>query len=234
MLTALNNSRLAARPNQGMPAKTQESAGAWLDEGIKLASQSKFEEAIAAFTHGITVDAKFAAAYFMRGKALYAGISKVSEVTEDFKLTLLSSGTHTGEEREAANRAIADFNQTLKLDPAYIAAYNSRGFAYMSNGDYDRAIADFNQAIRLDPAYAFAYNNRGLAYMSNGDHDRAIADYNQAIRLDPAYPVAYNNRGLAYMNKGITTAPSRTTIRRSDSTRIMLTPITTGVVSIMT
>ena len=100
------------------------------------------------------------------------------------------------------DRAIADFNEAIRLDPTYTNAYNNRGKAYNRKGDYDRAIADFNEAIRLDPTYTYAYNGRGNAHDEKGDHDRAIADFNEAIRLNPTYVYAYYNRGAAYFRKG--------------------------------
>jgi len=100
------------------------------------------------------------------------------------------------------DRAIADYNEALRLDPKYAIAYNNRGLAYSEKGENDRAIADYNEALRLDPKYAIAYNNRGLAYFRKGENDRAIADYNEALRLNPKYAIASNNRGLAYRSKG--------------------------------
>ncbi|KAB8334921.1 tetratricopeptide repeat protein, partial [Scytonema tolypothrichoides VB-61278] len=99
------------------------------------------------------------------------------------------------------DRAIADYNQAIKLDPNFALAYNNRGNSYANKKDDDRAVADFNQAIKLDPNFAYAYNNRGLSYANKKDDDRAIADYNQAIKLDPNYALAYNNRGNSYANK---------------------------------
>jgi len=99
------------------------------------------------------------------------------------------------------DRAIADFNQALKLDPNDAIAYNERGLAYYHNKDYDRAIADFNQAIKLNPTFAIAYNNRGFAYYDLKDYDRAFADFNQAIKLNPSIPIVYQGRGLVYLDK---------------------------------
>ena len=100
------------------------------------------------------------------------------------------------------DRAIAEFNEAIRLDPKFAYAYSSRGLAYDHKGDLDRADPDYNEAIRLDPKYAQAYFNRGNAYYQKGDDDRAIADYSEAIRLDPKYAYAYNNRGTAYDRKG--------------------------------
>jgi lipoprotein NlpI len=100
------------------------------------------------------------------------------------------------------DRAIAEFNEAIRLDPKFAYAYSSRGLAYDHKGDLGHADPDYNEAIRLDPKYAQAYFNRGNAYYQTGDDDRAIADYSEAIRLDPKYAYAYNNRGTAYDRKG--------------------------------
>src|SRR6187455_3304441 len=99
-------------------------------------------------------------------------------------------------------RAIADFSETVRLDPKSVLAFRNRGLAYDKKGDYDRAVADFSEAIRLDPKYALAFYSRGLTYGTKGDNERAINDFNEAIRLNPNYAPAFGNRGLAYDRKG--------------------------------
>ena len=59
------------------------------------------------------------------------------------------------------DRAIADYNEAIRLKPDYAAVFNNRGFVYDKMGDHDRAIADYNEAIRLKPDLANAFNNRG-------------------------------------------------------------------------
>jgi lipoprotein NlpI len=100
------------------------------------------------------------------------------------------------------DRAIAEYNEAIRLDPKFAYAYSSRGLAYDHKGDLERASPDYDEAIRLDPKYAQALFNRGNAYYQKGDDDRAIADYNEAIRLAPKFAYAYNNRGTAYDHKG--------------------------------
>ena len=99
--------------------------------------------------------------------------------------------------------AIADFNEAIRLDPAFFAAYMNRGMAYLyydSPINADLAIADFTQAIRLNPNNSWAYKSRGEAYVQKQDAARAIDDLTIAISLDPKNAWAYYDRGMAYLN----------------------------------
>jgi lipoprotein NlpI len=116
-----------------------------------------------------------------------------------------SRGLAWGRKRDF-DRAIADYDRAIQLDPKYAFAYNNRGEAWRNRGDLDRAIADFNEAIRLDPRYWFAYDNRGDARREKGDLDSAIADFSEAIRLSPPKfrdAFAYKSRGDAWRDKGV-------------------------------
>jgi tetratricopeptide (TPR) repeat protein len=57
------------------------------------------------------------------------------------------------------DRAIADCDQAIRLNPNDALAFQNRGCAWNGKRDYGRAIADFTQAIKLDPNYALAYQN---------------------------------------------------------------------------
>ena len=102
-----------------------------------------------------------------------------------------------------SDRAVADFNEAVQLNPNDARAFHVRGVAYYNKSNYDRAIEDFNEAIRLnldDVDDTFSY--RGAAYCKKGDYDRAIEDFNEAIRLNPNDARALNNRGFSFYNKG--------------------------------
>ncbi|MGO9135188.1 MAG: tetratricopeptide repeat protein [Methylovirgula sp.] len=83
------------------------------------------------------------------------------------------------------DRAIADFDQAIRLDPKDEVAYKNRGGAYKAKGDFDRAIADYSEAIRLDPKDVLAYKNRGIAYLYSRALPKALADFNLASETDP-------------------------------------------------
>jgi tetratricopeptide (TPR) repeat protein len=102
------------------------------------------------------------------------------------------------------DRAIADYDQSVKLNPNSIIGYNCRAKGNHLRNAFDAAIADFNEAIALDPnspEAAPAFVGRGNAYLAKGDIDHAIADYGESIRLNPADAMGFNNRGLAMTHK---------------------------------
>ena len=100
------------------------------------------------------------------------------------------------------DRAVADFNEAIRLDPQNASFYINRGNAYETKGDLDLAIADFDEAIRLRPKSATAYYQRANSYSTKGDFDRAIADYSQVIRIYPNLASGYANRGRAFFYGG--------------------------------
>lgn len=101
------------------------------------------------------------------------------------------------------DRALADYDQAIRVKPDFALAFASRGFVHLfARPQLDRAIADFNEALRLDPASASVFYYRGVAWSDKGDWDGAIADFDQAIRLRPAFSIAYRNRGKAKQAKG--------------------------------
>ena len=86
---------------------------------------------------------------------------------------------------EVYDRAIADLNEAIRLDPRLALAYDSRACARMKKKAYDKAIMDMNEAIRLDPQKAEYYHGRSRVWQARGELDKALADLDEAIRLDP-------------------------------------------------
>jgi tetratricopeptide (TPR) repeat protein len=62
------------------------------------------------------------------------------------------------------DRAIADYDVALKLDPTLAEIFNARGELWLKKGNRPRALADFGAAIKLNPQHAVARSNyRSLA-----------------------------------------------------------------------
>jgi len=78
------------------------------------------------------------------------------------------------------DRAMAEFDQAVRLGPGRYAGLGCRGHAFFAEGDLGRAIADYDQAIDIDSLRPEAFIGRGLSYRLKGDLDRAIADFTEA------------------------------------------------------
>ena len=59
--------------------------------------------------------------------------------------------------------AIAEYDETIHLNPQDTNAYVNRGAAYDDLGQYQRGSQDYDEAIRLDP-HADAYADRASSY----------------------------------------------------------------------
>ena len=93
-------------------------------------------------------------------------------------------------------RAVADFDRAIKLNPKNYDAYNKRGTALYELKEYQRAIADFSQAIKLNFNSDISYYNRGLILAEELNNNKAgIEDCNRAIQINPKYHIAYFKRG---------------------------------------
>jgi tetratricopeptide (TPR) repeat protein len=98
------------------------------------------------------------------------------------------------------DKALADFDEAIRLDPKQATFYSDRGAARSYKHQEDQAIADFTEAIRLDPQYAAAYVRRAFAWRKKGQFDKALADCNEALRINPSFVAGRTGRALVWMS----------------------------------
>ena len=87
--------------------------------------------------------------------------------------------------RNKMDKALADFNQAITLDPSRVDGYVGRANTLNALGLYNAALKDYDRAIEIDAKLANAYVNRGSVYSHLGDYEKAIADYEKGLELDP-------------------------------------------------
>ena len=111
-----------------------------------------------------------------------------------------------GKDRTSAEPQIAGCTALIKSkeknSQVLAIAYNNRGNAYTSKGDYELAIQDYDESIKINPNYAKPFNNRGVAYQKKGNYDLALKDFDAAIDIDQNYADAFANRAELYQKKG--------------------------------
>lgn len=99
-------------------------------------------------------------------------------------------------------KAVAYFDEAIRIDPKFVLAYYNRGVALQQLGQEQQAIKDYTAVLRLEPYLADAYASRGTAYENLKQYDRAIKDYNEAIRLAPRAAANFANRASSYDKLG--------------------------------
>jgi tetratricopeptide (TPR) repeat protein len=142
-----------------VPAFGQTTASEWLDKGLALYDQGKYDEAIQAYDKAIEIDPQNADAWDNKGTTLH----KLGKYDE----------------------AIQAYDKAIELD--YLEdtyAWYNKGLALAKQSKYDEAIQAFDKAIEINPKDADAWNNKGLALGKLGLTAESKAAIDRAKELE--------------------------------------------------
>ena len=94
------------------------------------------------------------------------------------------------------DRALADVEKILQIDPKHVVATMFRGEHYSLQKDYQAALACFNRVIELAPEKASTYIDRGMLSFEQGEAAQALGDLNHGIALMGTFPLSFFLRSL--------------------------------------
>jgi len=97
-------------------------------------------------------------------------------------------------------KALADYNKSLSIDPTFHRAYSNRGVLYYNTNRVELALADFTNAIKYDKTNTDAWIGRANSYSTLKKFDLSIPDYTTYLALNPDDEKAYLWRGTAELN----------------------------------
>ena len=100
--------------------------------------------------------------------------------------------------RREYDKAIADYDKAIELNPEYAHAYVMRGNTWGVKKEYERALSDLDKALSISPGLFDALLSRAATWILTEKYDRAIVDFTEIIRLDPRSAAAYNFRAWIY------------------------------------
>ena len=83
------------------------------------------------------------------------------------------------------DRAIADFDASIKLKPDEAIVYQARAVEYAVKGEYKRSLDDFETTLKLNPKAVNAYFGRGRTRFYMGDYARAATDIETEFKAQP-------------------------------------------------
>lgn len=166
----------AYQPSQAdiasMRAATPASADGFVQKGRVLASSGKLDEAIAAFSQALALDAQSADALAARANAYSS--------TQDFT---------------AAER---DTEALEKLRPGEAGTAVVRGYLEMARGHYDEAEKSFSRVLQSVPDNGYARLARAQARLEQGQSENALSDFNAVLAREPSNRDALSGRATAY------------------------------------
>jgi tetratricopeptide (TPR) repeat protein len=82
-------------------------------------------------------------------------------------------------------RAIAEYQKGLILDPGHLNLLNSLGVCHGRLGDHEAAINAFDEALALSPENLMAHFNKGCSLIYSGRLEEAEVSLKEALKLAP-------------------------------------------------
>jgi tetratricopeptide (TPR) repeat protein len=105
--------------------------------------------------------------------------------------------------RSEIPKAMADFEQALKMNPELVDAYKYRGALYGVTGQYAQSVADLDRYLATQPADAPEYRfNRSISLINLNRRPEAMQELNKVIEEKPDFARAYRIRGSLRFEMG--------------------------------
>ncbi|HMB71612.1 MAG TPA: tetratricopeptide repeat protein [bacterium] len=177
--------------------------------GVALATQGRYDEALAHLDQVIRLEPAYFRAWANRGnireklgrsEEALADLEEAVRLAPDYtaaRVTLArvleSLGRHdeAREQLSLAGRAGTGAGSADEANALGVQAFNA--------GDVDQAEAHFRNAVRLRPGYAEAHNNLANTLVRTGRPEEALPHYEEALRIQPDYFSAHLNLGKVLM-----------------------------------
>lgn len=165
-------------------------AGRALAAGLGLLVAGAAEAAVSTIGGGLGREC-YLAAEFNHERSMAIDVCTKALTTEMLKrrdraATLVNRGIIYMQAREF-DKALADYDAALKLEPRLAEAHVNRGIAILYRGGNDReAIAALTRGLELKPSKPeVAYFTRAIAHEVVGDAQAAYLDYQAAATAAP-------------------------------------------------
>jgi tetratricopeptide (TPR) repeat protein len=104
------------------------------------------------------------------------------------------------------SESLARFDEVLRLEPAYVHAWNQKGLCYYFLRRYPNASACFDRASALNSFYLESRNNKGCTLQRLDAFSEAIDSFDQVEEICPGLFEPSNNKAISLIALGDFTA----------------------------
>ena len=195
--------KMAGRSVQ-IPDEAQKTSDSWYHRGRSLESVGRYEDAMAAFEHGLELSPRNprltngkARALLNLGRKMECILCCEQVLFDDPKnFQALCEKGRAYEQLQEKEKALACFEECVRLYPRSFTAWHNRSFTLNSLGRFDEALAGSERAVALQPRAPRAWDLKGVIQLKMGKHQEAIASFDQALMRDPQFVAALTNKGV--------------------------------------
>lgn len=101
------------------------------------------------------------------------------------------------------SESIRSYTRAIETDPTYALAYQNRGYAHSTLGNFRQALDDYNKVLSLKDKRVPArdtYREIGVVYFRMGKFEEAVAAWRKGLGKAKDDPDILNNLSIAYLN----------------------------------
>ena len=85
-------------------------------------------------------------------------------------------------------RAVAAFDDVVRLAPDFAEGWNKRATAFYLLDEYKASVRDIAETLKLEPRHFGALSGMGLIYMQTGSDAAALKVFGKALEIHPNMP----------------------------------------------
>jgi tetratricopeptide (TPR) repeat protein len=170
---------------------------------LQKAEAHKTDSAIAYFTQAISLEPKFAKAFYNRSAAYLAREDYSGALLDIDRYLALTDTASKGyftravllDKLERQEDALAAYAKAIAKEDEADKAFLAIGNTQLRNEAYQEAVDNFTAYLRYHPSDGMVLHDRGSAYQQLNDLKSAERDYRQAALVNPELATANANLG---------------------------------------
>ena len=177
----------------------------WIDEGIQLSNEGKYEEAIEAYDKAIEINPQDTNAWYNKGNDL-CNLGKYEEALNAYDKVIeinpqdVDAWNNKGATFADLNKhieALECFDKLLEINPQDVKALGNKGIILADLNRHIEALECFDKLLEINPQDVKALGNKGIILADLNRHIEALECFDKLLEINPQNTDAWNNKGAS-------------------------------------
>ncbi|MHC6202406.1 tetratricopeptide repeat protein [Breznakiellaceae bacterium SP9] len=180
-----NKRRAQSAQQQQREEEEKAKVEALVASGFNYYQQQNYDRAIAEYDTALLIDPSYTNAITRKREAQKAKLDQAERERQANAKMEADARVRAGDSYQALeqyNRAIAEYDAALLIDPKNYEAFTKRQTAQTQKQQQTSQVQQANAKAEADNLV-----ERGQTYMKNKDYDRAAADFDAALQVNPGH-----------------------------------------------